>query len=301
MPKETYLPRLSLIIKRLEKSPATYNQINDYLQRESEIHGYDYSISLRTFQRDIKDIYKNYKIEIANEKKGEKKYYIKNKPDDDEHSRRLLEAYQMTNIIEAVQDYKDYVFLETRKSNGLEHFRELLYAIKNKKIITFNHVQYWEDILTEKRVHGLELKEAQGRWYLIATDTKDNKVKTFGLDRISNLTISKKSFADTYNYNIEDLFLHSFGIITLENEKPQKIRLSFTWEQGQYVKNFPLHHSQNVTGEKDDEVIIELYISITYDFVMELLSYGEEVTVISPKSLINRVKKIYANALSNYS
>ena len=300
MSKETYLPRFSLIIKRLEKSAATYKQIHDYLQRESEIHGYDYSISLRTFQRDIKDIYKNYKIEIANEKTGEKKYFIKSKPDDEEHSYRLLEAYQIINIIETSMDYKKICFLETRKPHGLEHFRELLHAIKNKKTITFNHYKYWEDIITEKRVHGLALKEAQGRWYLIATDTKDNKVKTFGLDRISNLTISKKSFADTYNYKIEDLFLHSFGIITLENEKPQKIHLSFTWEQGQYVKNFPLHHSQKVTEEKDNEVIIELYISITYDFVMELLSYGEEVTVISPKSLINQLKKIYSNTLKKY-
>lgn len=97
------------------------------------------------------------------------------------------------------------------------------------------------------------------------------------------------------------MFLHSFGIMNLENEKPQKIRLSFAYEQGQYVKNFPLHHSQKVTEEKGDEVLMELYLSITDDFVMELLSYGEEVIVLSPKSLINQVKKIYANALSRYS
>jgi proteasome accessory factor B len=301
VPKETYLPRLSLIIKRLQKSPATYEQINDYLKRESEIHGYDYTISIRTFQRDIKDIYTNYEIEIANEKKDEKKYFIKNKPDDEEHNRRLLDAYQMKNIIEAAQDYKKYVFLETRRANGSEHFQELLYAVKNKKAITFNHFKYWEDIIRERTVHGLALKEAKGRWYLIAIDTKGNKLKTFGLDRMSDLEISKTSFRNKYDFNIKEMFLHSFGIINLENEKPQKIRLSFTWEQGQYVKNFSLHHSQKVIEEKGDEVIIELYLSITDDFIMELLSFDEEVTVLSPKSLINQLKKIYTNALKKYS
>lgn len=301
MSKETYLSRFSLTIKRLEKGPATYNQINDYLQREYEIHGYDYSVSLRTLQRDIKDISRQFKIEIANEKKGDKKYYIKSKPEMQEHSQRLLESYQMIHIIEASQDYAEHVILETRKANGLEHFHGLLYAIKNKKIITFNHFKYWEDVISERTVHVLALKESGGRWYLIAVDTKDNKLKTFGLDRMSELMISKTSFRNKYDFNIKEMFLHSFGILNLENEKSQKIRLSFTWEQGQYVKNFPLHHSQKVTEEKGDEVIMELYLSITDDFVMELLSYGGEVTVLSPKSLINQVKKIYANALSNYS
>ena len=218
----------------------------------------------------------------------------------EEYSQRLLESYQMTNIIEAAQDYTKYVFLETRKSNGVEHFRELLYAIKNKKTITFDHFKYWEDIVTEKTVHPFALKESKDRWYLIAIDTKDEKLKTFGLDRISDLTISRKPFQDKYDFNIKELFLHSFGVINLENEKPQRIRLSFSYEQGQYVKNFPLHHSQKII-EEDEEVIIELFLSITYDFVMELLSYGEEVTVLSPKSLITRMKKIYTSALSKYS
>ncbi len=301
MSKENYLPRLSLIIRQLEKSPATYKQINDYLQRESEIHGYDYSVSLRTFQRDIKDISKQFKIEIANEKKGEKKYYIKSKPEMQEHSQRLLESYQMINIIETSQDYGEHVFLETRKANGLEHFHGLLYAIKNKKIITFNHYKYWEDIIRERTVHALALKESRGRWYLIAIDIKDNKLKTFGLDRISDLDVSKTSFQNKHEFNIKESFLHSFGIINSENEKPKKISLSFTYEQGQYVKNFPLHHSQKVTKEENHEVVVELQLSITYDFVMELLSYGEEVSILSPKSLIDQVKKIYANSLSKYS
>ncbi len=300
MPKETFLSRFSLIIKRLEVGPATYKQINDYLQRESEIHGYDYSISLRTFQRDIVDIFKQFKIEIANDKKGDKKYCIKSQPEIQEHSQRLLESYQMIHIIEASQDYAEHVILETRKASGLEHFHGLLYAIKNKKIITFNHYKYWEDIISERTVHALALKESGGRWYLVAIDTKDNKLKTFGLDRMGDLVISKTSFRNKYDFNIKEMFLDSFGILCLENEKPQKIHLSFNYEQGQYVKSFPLHHSQKVTEEKSEEIILELYLSITDDFVMELLSYGEEIKILSPKSLINKVKKIYSNALSRY-
>jgi hypothetical protein len=46
---------------------------------------------------------------------------------------------------------------------------------------------------------------------------------------------------------------------------------------------------------------MELYLSITHDFIMELLSNGDEVTVLSPKSFVNKVKTIYSNALGRYS
>jgi proteasome accessory factor B len=62
--------------------------------------------------------------------------------------------------------------------------------------------------------------------------------------------ISKTSFRNKYDFDIKGLFLHSFGITNLENEKPQKILLSFTYEQGQYVKTFPLHHSQKAIAQK---------------------------------------------------
>jgi proteasome accessory factor B len=69
MPKEIFISRFSLIIKRLEKGPATYEQIAHYLKNESDIRDKNFIISKRTLQRDINDIYSQLNIEIANKKK----------------------------------------------------------------------------------------------------------------------------------------------------------------------------------------------------------------------------------------
>jgi len=300
MPKETYLHRYSLIIKRLEKSPATFEQIANYLEIETDVQGKNFIISKRTFQRDIKDIYAQLNIEIANEKKGDKRYFIKSKPETEDHSQRLLDAYQMVNLVKVSQEYSAHVLFEPRKLRGVEHFTGLLYAIKNKKIICFDHYKYWEDVIKQRTVHPLALKEARGRWYLIAVDTKDSNLKTFGLDRISELEISKVSFRNKYDFNIEELFTHSFGIINDEDSKPQKITLSFTYEQGQYIKAYPLHHSQKTIGE-DENVIVELFIRPTHDFIMELLSFGEEITILSPASLAKKIKATSVNVVKKYT
>ncbi len=51
MSKREYLSRYHLIIKKLRKSPATFEEILDFLKRESELQEYDFEISKRTFQR----------------------------------------------------------------------------------------------------------------------------------------------------------------------------------------------------------------------------------------------------------
>ncbi|HEX5152553.1 MAG TPA: WYL domain-containing protein [Parafilimonas sp.] len=297
MPKETYIARFALIIKRLEQGPATFEQIAKYLDRESDIQDKDYRISKRTLQRDIQHINSQLHIEIANKKKGDNRYYIKDDSEVHEQGQRLLESYQIINAIHAAQDNGEYVFLENRKSKGLEHFYGLLYAIKNKKVLKFNHYKYEDQMLTQRTVHPLALKEAQGRWYLVAVDTKDDKLKTFGLDRMQDIDITKAAIRIKYSYDIKELFKHSFGIINDEHENPQKIRLSFNYEQGQYINNYPLHHSQKIIEENSEEVVFELFMKVSYDFEMELLSYGAEVRVIAPATLRKAMRRHYENAL----
>lgn len=300
MAKETFIARFSLIIKRLEKGPATYEQIADYLEVESGIQDRDFSISKRTLQRDIKDIYSQLRIEIINEKKGDKRYYINSKPETQEHSQRLLESYQVINAINASHDFANYVFLDNRKPQGLEHFYGLLYAIKNKRVLTFSHYKYWDETLTQRLVHPLGLKESQGRWYLIAVDTKDGKLKTFGLDRMADIDIHKSKYRETYPYNLKELYVHSFGIIKEEKNDPEKVRLQFSYEQGQYVKTYPLHASQKLISESEDEVVIELSVYLTYDFTKALLSFGEELIVLKPAKLRTAIKQHLQNAFKLY-
>jgi proteasome accessory factor B len=122
MPKETFISRFALIIKRLEKGPATYDQIAKCLEDESAIQDKDFSISLRTLQRDIKDILAQLGIEIANEKKGDKRYFIRNRAESEEYGERLLESYQIVNAINAAQEFTHIVFLESRKPRGLDNW-----------------------------------------------------------------------------------------------------------------------------------------------------------------------------------
>jgi predicted DNA-binding transcriptional regulator YafY len=76
--------------------------------------------------------------------------------------------------------------------------------------------------------------------------------------------------------------------------------LQFSWQQGNYIKTFPLHESQSIVEETEDRVILEIFIHTTNDIKMELLKYGSNVKVLAPISLQNEIKNSIAEMVNLY-
>ena len=189
---------------------------------------------------------------------------------------------------------------EERKPLGTEHMSGLLYAIQNNFQVEFNYNKYIDDTLSHRQVKPIALKEARNRWYLIGADIQDdNKVKNFSLDRISNLKITNKNFKPI-RYNVYQEFMNSFGIINGTDEPPVKVILSFTSREGKYIESLPIHHSQELILKTEEEYRFSYFIRPTYDFRMEILSYGDQVKVMEPESLQKQIKAQLKNSLEKY-
>lgn len=285
MSKKQFLKRFSLIINKLRKNASSFEEIQKYLAEQSINDEENYEISIRTFQREIKEIASTHGIEITyNRSQG---VYEIVYDGNEERNERLMENFEIIDALKISSNLANHLILEKRRPLGTNNMNYLIHAIKNRNEISFSYSKYWTGDLvdTRRKVQPLALKEARYRWYLLAKDLKDNRVKTFGLDRINNLEITNLKFKFPEKYNAEEAFCHSFGIINEDHKEPQKIVLSFSFEQGKYIKSLPLHHSQKELINNEKEYRIELFLQPTYDFVMELLSIGAEVKVLEPESL----------------
>ncbi|MDX9695242.1 MAG: WYL domain-containing protein [Bacteroidales bacterium] len=298
MSKRESISRYNLIIKKLRKQPATYKEISDYLSFESELQDYNFNVSKRTFQRDLEDIRSIYQIDIQFDF-SRKVYFI----EFDQHptvNERMLEAFDTFNALNIADRLSDYIHFENRRPQGSENLYGLLHAIKNEVQIKFTYHKYWDDIITDRLVEPYALKEFRNRWYVLARDLKDKQVKSFALDRLTNFEITKAKFQTPNNFNVAEYYKYSFGIISPNSTKPEEIILSFDPLQGKYIKSLPLHESQEVLIDNEDELQIKLKLFITQDLIMELLSHGDNVKVIKPESLIKEIKSVLQNALNLY-
>ncbi|HQZ25482.1 MAG TPA: WYL domain-containing protein, partial [Flavobacterium sp.] len=206
---------------------------------------------------------------------------------EDQSVTRMIDAFSIHHALQEGNKLSPSVFLEKRKSLGTELIHGIIHAIQNRFILQFTHQKHWEDFSTQREVYPIALKESQNRWYLVALDKKNEVVKTFGLDRISNLKITDTKFKP-FTFNVEKEFRNAFGV--LRDSPAEKVILQFSKMQGEYIKTFPLHDSQRITIETGDFVTFEIYIHLTHDFIMELLKYGNNVKVVAPESLIATMK-----------
>jgi predicted DNA-binding transcriptional regulator YafY len=298
MSKKDSIQRYSLIITKLRKNPATFNEIADYLDRESELQDFDFNISKRTFKRDLEDISSIYNIEIQYDF-SQKIYFIKY-DNDEVMQNRIFEAFDTFNALSIHERISKYIDFENRKPQGTQYLNGLLHAIQNKHQLKFTYQKYWDEEISIRHVEPYALKEFKSRWYLMANDLKDNKIKSFALDRLSKLDVISRHFQSPVNFNVTEHFRHCFGIISPNADNPHEIVLSFDPFQGKYIKSLPLHESQEILKDNEEELLIRLKLYITYDFVMEVLSYGNYVKVIEPAELINQLKNAYRDALKQY-
>lgn len=293
MSKQTAITRYLLILKKLQRGPATFEEIRFSLETAGEIRGARYATDLRTFQRDLHEIETLFGVRIA-WNRVLRAYAIADEASphcaaDRQQALRLLESYEMLDALHATDGYTEHVFFEARRPGGLEHFSSLLGAIKASHVVRIGYQKFGKTSAQSRSLHPLALKEARSRWYLVAEDPTDGIVKTFGLDRIQEVEITTRAFARPQNLDLEALFKNFFGVLTPPDAPLEKVLLRFTAFQGQYVKTYPLHHSQCVLEETAEHVLFELTLCITLDFVMELLSFGTSLTVLAPLALVDQM------------
>lgn len=306
MAKIEQMLRLKFIedfLRSRENRGASYEEILEYLTdkyTQKDIPADQLKFTKRTFLRDKAAIAEVLHTDIIY-RRATNTYAIDTDLEDDMQEQvfdnlLLVEAYR------ELKGKKNIMIFEQRKSRGLQWLHGLVHAITHHKIITLQYTKFWEGIPYKKTLQPFALKEFNNRWYLLAQERNDDSgfLKTFGLDRISMLNISTSSFKPK-DHDIEQHFKHSFGIISTLDQSPSQIILSFDAEQGQYIKTLPLHHSQEILVDDEDELRIKLTLVPTYDFEREILSHGKRVKIIEPEEFKNHLKAEVTAMLGSFS
>lgn len=303
MAKVGYFQRYLLIIRKIKKN--RYISLTDLIcEVEREIAIYEgtdtIGLSKRTIQRDFEDIRSIFKIDIVYSKANNGYYITEVESYDIE---RQLEYFDLIGALDS--ELEKFVFVEKRKSKGTEYLYPLISAIRNSRIVEFRYRKFDNTVTKEKRiVQPYALKEFKGRWYLLAVELEGRieergLIKTWGLDRIENLCTTNKLFSKNNQLNIENEFKNCFGIHSDDDKHAEEVILSFSPMSGKYNQSLPLHETQETLIDNANEYRIILKVKITYDFIMELLSQSENMKVIAPNHLRNKLINIHLSAIKS--
>jgi len=144
------------------------------------------------------------------------------------------------------------------------------------------------------RLHPYTLAHWRQGLYLFALDVKENKIKTFAVDRFRNFKRCRgEKFEYPADYDPKDMVVNCFGIIGGE---VQTVQLQFSRSSAPYVQERVWHHSQTVENLAGGQIQITMRVGISPELQSWILSFGPEVRVILPSELSERIRQKHEDA-----
>ena len=224
-------------------------------------------------------------------------YYIV-EPDKGRITDWLLDSSATSSVLQGSREIASKILLEDVPS-AREFLAPIIEALKVNHPIHFDYHPYTRTNPTPGvTIEPYFLRIYRQLWYVTGRNTTDGKVKTYSLDRMSNLTILTSTFTPPPDADPTEYFHDSFGIMVNES-RPRTVKLMVESRQAKYFRALPLHHSQQEMVS-DSYSIFTYRLRITSDFVSAILSYGSAVTVVSPPELKTMVITALIETLDNY-
>ena len=293
--------RIQYIIQYVNDfSYPSKKKIMDFLNEK------DFNVSSRTLERDIERIRADFGLEITYSKE-QNGYAI-----DEEKSVKVDSFFKFLEIVtladifsESLKDSNkllDYVSFDDSKSfRGIENLKEILIAMRQNTNILFTHENFALETFKKYEITPLLLKEYENRWYVIGVPEGMSEIRTFGIDRITQLSLGTLSNVKRSQFKNQ---LNSFDDIVgldFNQGKPTNIRLLVDGVHIKYMNSLPLHHSQKIHTENEKgQYFVDFFLIPNYEFMTQILKIGFEVEVIYPTELRNEIKNILQAALKKY-
>lgn len=299
MSRQGTIRRYTLIIEKINRNQfPSFKQIQDYLDE------FGFGVSKRTIERDIEAIRNEFGMEISYNRTKEGYFIDLEKSINIDSFLRFLEIVNTAELLtESLSESKETLnYISFDKGDGLKGIdllKPLLKAIKENRKISFRHFSFQTEKKRKYSMSPYLLKEYQNRWYIVGFVSGLNQMRTFGIDRIQQLVVEQDVFEVDKTLIPMQRFEKAIGVVYADSV-PEKVVLSFTPSQGHYIKSLPLHNSQRVLIDDENECRIELNVVVNYELTQLILMHNHEVKVIEPGSLVDCIKETLKSTLDKY-
>lgn len=278
-------------------------------------------IGKTTLYEDLKNIeYNIYGLEIERIKDGKTTYLryadpnasINNQPLSEKEARQIRDAIMVISrfrglpqfewineivpILESkmglIKTEKEIISFESNIDyTGAKHIPALYNAIQNKRVLKLTYQSFRSPFPSEIEIHPQYLKQYNSRWFIMSfMDKWEDKPQINALDRIVEIEESKTKYRTVKDFDWEDYFSEMVGVSRSEGE-PIEVKILITDEvEASYINTKPLHQSQRKLKKVEDGYETSIFVIPNIELEKMILSYGENLKILSPVSLKEKIK-----------
>ena len=256
-----------------------------------------------TFNRHKDAIEDIFGIYIECERRNGYTYYIGNEDVLAEESVQnwMLSTLSVSNDVGESLSLQDRILLESIPSE-YGRLGEMTEAMKKRVCLRMTYKKYGN---AEPKVVTLEpycIKLFKRRWYVFGRlhDEEGESYRIYSFDRIKEIELTDLRYDLPTDFSAKELFRDYYGILLSHDTEAERIVVRAYGNERFYVRDLPIHHSQQEIGEGEGYADFELRMHATSDFCSHVLSRSNQLQVLEPEWLVKKIKEMLLDALERY-
>ena len=198
-----------------------------------------------------------------------------------------------------------------KRKSEINNLSQATQAVLERKNITIEYdsrslsANNNEELKRVRRLSPQRLTHYRDNWYLDAWCHERKALRTFALERITRMDTHKENSNDDnetiINLSESELDAHyaqTFGIFG--GAVKHHAILKFTPHRSQWVSEEVWHHQQRGKWLDDGSYQLEIPYGNDTELLGDILKYGDQVEVLAPKELREKIKSSVQQLLSIY-
>lgn len=184
------------------------------------------------------------------------------------------------------------------------HFNLQIHTLLTNAILQCSIVQLSYHALTQtspekRKVSPYLLLYRREHWYLIGWCHDVNEIGLFRVDRIKSCNITNEHFDSPLEFDPVKYFENAWEMFP--GNTPTKIVVEFSPKVARIVTETRRHHSQTTEELPNGSVLWEVVVNGDLrELKWWLMSFGGEIKVLEPQSLIDDIQKTAQEILNRY-
>ncbi len=296
--------------------------VNDIIEKLNEL---DITAERKSIYDDIECL-KRFGLDIERNTSKNGGYYLASRDFETPELKLLVDAVQCSkfitqkkslNLIKKIESLSSksgaqslhrqvYVFNRIKTMNESIYYNvdKIHTAIESDCKIRFKYFEYTVDKKKKYRDKNYELSPYALTWedenyYLIAFDTKENKIKHFRVDKMENINLTAFSREGKESFESFDLANYSNSIFGMYGGEKKSVKIRFDNSlAGVIIDRFGkdiimVPHGQN-------HFTINLDVAVSPQFFAWIFGFGSLAKVLSPQSVVDEISLKLKEINDNY-
>jgi proteasome accessory factor B len=177
-------------------------------------------------------------------------------------------------------------------------FMQVLEAIQVKRVLAIHCYLPAEQRSVTTDLNPYYLVHSSYNWYAIGESSFHKAVHTFELNHITQLSPLDRYFAEDEKFDLNEYFGYAWSL--LREGQIYEVELRFCPPIAAEVAEVQWHKTQTTSFEDDGSVVLKFRVDGLNEITWWILGYGDQVEVLAPKALRQRIAQIASRIVDSH-